>query len=756
MMHPTLARQLRRLGLDEAIPPSTPAVWSQLLARIGTAYTDADNERYTSERAMTVSSAELAELNASLRRENASLAEGKLQLLLESTGEGIYGIDAEGRCTFVNRAAVQLLGFSRDEMLGRNMHELIHHHHADGAPYPLQECPIYQTRFTGQPCRLDSERLFRKDGSSFAADFAAFPIHAGEGSGDLAGMVVTFTDVTIRKGAETAAEAARAEAESVRAELALQNEQLREQALKLAEGELRLRSILDNAGTLVAARDRDGRFVMANRAYASRLGTTPDRMIGRCLGDYYEPANVEHIREHDAQVWRTGAAETFEESLTLGGKPMVAVTARFPLTDAAGRMIAVAAIATDISARKAAEAEAVQARAVAEAASAAKSEFLANMSHEIRTPLNGVIGMAELLLGTPLSDEQARFTRVLRTSADALLGVINQVLDFSKIEAGKLELEQTPFDLPAVVNGVVEMMAHRANAKGLALTADLGVDVPRSVTGDPVRLRQILVNLVSNAVKFTDHGHVAVHVSATASSGCNFDLRFEVADTGPGIPADRLDRLFKSFSQVDASTTRRHGGTGLGLAISARLATLMGGGAGVDSAVGVGSTFWFTATVRADVQQCSEAADPVMLLAKPAPPTELAGLRVLVAEDNEVNQEVVIHLLSRMGCRATVVGDGQAAVDALSAEPDGYDAVLMDCQMPVLDGFAAATEIRRLEATVDGGRSVPILALTASAIVGDRERCLAAGMDGYVTKPIQPGELRDALLSLARPQRAAA
>ena len=931
-MHPTLARQLRRLGLDAATPPPTAATWAQLLDRVDAAYTDGDNDRYTAERAMAVSSAELAELNDALRRENASLAQGKLQLLLESTGEGIYGVDLTGHCTFVNRAAAELLGYTRDELLGRHMHELIHHHRPDGSPYPVADCPAYQSHRTGTPCRIDTEVFFRKDGTSFPAEYTAFPITpAGAAAANApAGTVVTFTDVTARKAAERVAAAAVAEVEAARAELDRQNRRLREQADALAEGDLRLRSILDNSQAVIFAKDRRGGFLFVNREYAGRLGRPEAALLGHTSRDIYPPAVADRLVEHDEQVWRTGTAHTFEERVLINGRETVVLSCRFPLTNAAGRMTAVCGISTDITAAKAAEAaaEAVraeldrqnrqlraqaealaegelrlrsilenstplifaedregrvlfhnrrfaalhgatdlvgrttadlpppdvaqkmnaenrlvwqtgrpaevqnvmridgqtrhlrsslfpltnaagemtalcimatdisdrmaveaelraakdaaevlgaeadrarraadEARAVSEAASgaaqaasAAKSEFLANMSHEIRTPLNGVIGMAELLLGTGLSPEQERFTTVLRTSADSLLGVINQVLDFSKIEAGKLELEQTPFDLHAVVQGTVDMLAHRAAAKGLVLAADVAADVPRTVAGDPVRLRQILVNLINNAVKFTDHGRVDVRVAiddaAAAAYTCEADLRFEVVDTGPGIPADRIGRLFQSFSQVDASTTRRHGGTGLGLAISARLARLMGGETGVRSTVGQGSTFWFTARVRP--VQAGQCVDPAAAVDAPAAAPSAAelvrGMRVLVAEDNEVNQEVVTHILGRWGCQVTVVGDGRAAADAVAANPAAFDLVLMDCQMPILDGFAASAEIRREEAAATVRRPpVPILALTASAVVGDRERCLVAGMTGYVTKPIQPAELLAALAAVGRP-----
>ena len=502
----------------------------------------------------------------------------------------------------------------------------------------------------------------------------------------------------------------------------------------------RAAAIVESSSDAIWSTDLQGTTITWNSGAERLFGYSAQEMIGYPIFPVVPADRSQEVARY-AECLRRGESLTNIETVrqAKSGELLEVSLSLAPILKDK-RVIGISGIARDISDRKRAEKALKQAKDAAEAATRAKSEFLANMSHEIRTPLNGVIGMLELASHTELAPEQSDLLNTAQDSANTLMVIINDILDFSKVEAGKMELDLMEFDLGDTVAEAVRTLALRADEKHLALRCQIAPDVPRSLLGDSARLKQVLVNLVGNAIKFTECGAVTLRVDPERLNGEELELKFSIADTGVGISAEKQDAIFEPFLQADASITRKYGGTGLGLAICLRLVTLMGGRIWLESEVGQGSTFYFTAIFRLAESNLSRSQRPHALNGL-AHQDSARKLNVLLAEDNVVNQKLVVRFLERAGHRAVVAGNGREALEKLAEE--NFDVVLMDVQMPEMDGIAATTAIRALEKTTKA--HLPVIAMTAHAMKGDRERCLAAGMDEYLAKPLTQRDLLETI-----------
>jgi PAS domain S-box-containing protein len=510
---------------------------------------------------------------------------------------------------------------------------------------------------------------------------------------------------------------------------------------KLTENQSWLQSILDNSTSVIYIKDPAGRYVMVNRRFREILEVQEATVIGHTDADFSTADAAAHYQFLDEQVVRTGKSLEIEEVVPSAAGDVYLLSIKFPLLDGEGRLIGIGGIATDITERVQYQQQLIAATREAQSAKGMQELFLANMSHEIRTPMNGIQGMTDLLLDTKLTDQQNEFARIIKRSVNNLLVVVNDVLDFSKIKAGKLAIEKIEFRLKDVLDNVRAMFAHRIAKKGLRLLVDIDHTIPETLKGDPYRLNQVLINLIGNAIKFTEKGWIRMQVTAQERTGAQIKLIFSIADSGIGIPEASLPHIFDHFSQAGLDISRRYGGTGLGLAICHQLLQLQGGDITVHSRENEGSVFYFRLTYGYNgVPETSAPVAPV--LSDHFHSQCLAGRRFLVAEDNEVNQQLMDHVLRRGGGEVRLAGNGEEAV-AFLQQGESYDLILMDLQMPVMDGYAATRYIRQ-----ELRMPIPIIAITATALVDEQLRCLEAGMNDYMTKPFEFAELYKRITTL--------
>jgi len=643
-----------------------------------------------------------------------SESEKKYRSVVESLNEVVFQTDWQGLWIYLNPVWTEISGYSVDESLETNMLNYIH---ADDRQRNFEQfMPLIERK--KDFCRYEVRFLTKDGGYRWLEIFATLSL---DEEGNIVGTTGVLNDVTERRVAE---------------------DRLRDQ-LQFTQ------QLIEAMPYPIYFQDVEGHYLGFNKAFEIFWGIEREEWIGKTVYDLLPKELAELHHEKDVLLLQQQDTQSYEAPVQAADRKIHdTIYQKAAFTRADGSVAGLIGILSDVTEAKQSAAELKRAKEAAESANHAKSDFLANMSHEIRTPMNGIIGMTDLTLDTELNPQQREYLGMVKYSADSLLTIINDILDFSKIEAGKMSMESIPFSLHRTLNETIKPMAMRAGQKGLSLDFELVPQVSDSLIGDPGRLRQILINLIGNAIKFTDHGQIMVSVRPDFIFEQGMVLHFSVRDTGTGISRDKQESIFEAFSQADSSITRKYGGTGLGLSITSRLVEMMHGKIWLESEEGAGSTFHFTAHFGLGTESVLENQHEKY--ASPALPGEqplARALTILLAEDNAINQRLAVTLLEKAGHVVKVAQNGCEALELL--QQAHFDLVLMDMQMPEMDGIEATQRIRASEQ--QSGGHLPIIAMTANAMEGDRELCLQAGMDAYVPKPIQSRVLFATIETMFKP-----
>ena len=606
--------------------------------------------------------------------------------------------DTRGTILYANDRFCEISGYPREALVGQN-HRII----KSGIHSPELYRDLWQTITEGRVWHGEVCNRTR-DGGTYWVSATIVPLFDGHGIPER--YIAIRTDISDRKRME--------------AELSEQ--------LHLVE------ELIETIPLPIYLKDIDGHYIRLNRAFEAFFDVPREALIGKTINDILSPEDAQQHIVRDAELFTRGGTQSYEAVIhSKEGVVFNALYHKAVLTRPDGSISGLLGTIVDITDRKRAEIEVLRAKEVAEAASRAKSDFLANMSHEIRTPMNGVIGMTDLALDTNLNEEQREYLNIVKSSAESLLTIINDILDFSKIEAGKLLVEAIPFDLHRLISDTLKPLALEAHECHLELLCDLPSEIPRYFRGDPSRIRQVLVNLLGNAIKFTKQGEVALSVELMQLQNERARLHFAVRDTGIGIASDKQRMIFDAFAQEDTSTTRKYGGTGLGLSICRRLVELMGGTMWLHSELGKGSTFHFSLPLQ--FGERNEAAGPGVI--------DIQGRHVLIVDDNATNRDILQGMLSAMSISAQCSDSAEATIDLLRRDATRFDCILLDAQLPDMDGYELARHLHAEHPVLP-----PLLMLSSGALRGDAIRCRESGIAGFFAKPVASDELRAALCRL--------